>query len=354
MSNQRISNLRQTLTEKGLEALLISAPSNIRYLSGFTAGADARLLLTQENQFIFTDSRYRDQVVVESPGWVLQEEKPTDLDKLSLVVQDFNYIGFEETQVCYSFYQQLEKIRPGIWKPVSGLVESERRAKSGGELTRLREAARIGDEVFQQILPLVRPGVDEKSLADLIVHLLRQKGCEKEAFDAIVVSGENAALPHGRPGDRLLSPQDMVTMDFGGFYQGYAGDMTRTVAVSAASQRLRDTYQRVREAQQSGLDAIRAGVSGREVDQQVRQCLQKHHLDQFFTHSTGHGVGLDIHEKPTLSLASEDILEENMVVTVEPGVYIPGWGGIRIEDTVIVTKNGIEIITHSTKEFLIL
>jgi Xaa-Pro aminopeptidase/Xaa-Pro dipeptidase len=354
MNHDHIRALRKTMADMGLEALLISAPSNIRYLSGFTAGADARLLLTLQDQFIFTDSRYREQVWLECPEWQYQEEKTAGLEKLSGVVQGLPRIGFEEAYIDYAFYRRLEQIKPCVWEPVTGLVESRRRIKSPQELGLLREAARIGDQVFKEILPLIGSGSGEKALADIIAHLLRQKGCEKEAFDAIVVSGENAALPHGRPGDRHLRPGDMVTMDFGGFYQGYAGDMTRTVAVSYAPDRLRDTYQKVKEAQQTGLDSIRAGISGREVDQRVRQCLQKYQLDHCFTHSTGHGVGLDIHEGPTLSASSGDILEENMVVTVEPGVYIPGWGGIRIEDTVIVTKNGAEIITHSTKELLIL
>ncbi len=354
MNNENITALRNNLVDMGLDALLISAPSNIRYLSSFTAGADARLLLTLEEQFIFTDSRYREQAYLECPEWRYQEEKPITYEKLYRAVQGLSRIGFEEAHVNYATYRRLEHIQPGIWEPVAGLVECRRRVKSARELEGLRNAARIGDEVFQAILPMIKPGVKEKGLADTIVHLIRQKGCEKEAFDAIVVSGENAALPHGRPQDKPICPGDMVSMDFGGFFQGYAGDMTRTVAVERAPERLRDTYQKVREAQQIGLDSIRAGIRGCEVDQRVRRCLQKYSLDQYFSHSTGHGLGLDIHEGPTLSASSDDLLEENMVVTVEPGVYIPGWGGIRIEDTVIVTKNGVEIITQSSKELLIL
>ncbi|HCF49386.1 MAG TPA: aminopeptidase P family protein [Syntrophomonas sp.] len=352
MDKIHINELRKELIKNELDGLLITAPANIRYISGFTAGADARLLLTLEDQFIFTDSRYRDQVWLECPSWVYQEEKPPGLEKLSDKAADLHRIGFEEAYVNYAFYQKLSQIKPVIWEPVRGLIESLRRIKTSAELAKLREAARIGDEVFIDILSVIRAGMDEKSLADTIVHLLRQKGCEREAFDAIVVSGENAALPHGRPGKKLISPGDMVTMDFGGIFEGYAGDMTRTVGIKPATQRFKDIYQKVREAQQIGLDTIRAGVGGREVDQKVRQCLQKYGLDQYFTHSTGHGVGLDIHEAPALSFSSEDTLQENMVVTVEPGIYIPGWGGIRIEDTVVVTLNGIEILTHSSKELL--
>lgn len=352
MEKSRINELRKELIKNELDALLISAPANIRYLSGFTAGADARLLLTLEEQFIFTDSRYREQALLECPSWDYQEEKAQGLEQLSKKAQGLHRIGFEGQHITYAFYQRLSQVKPVIWEPVAGLIESLRSIKTPVELDKLRTAARIGDEVFTDILPMIKAGIEEKSLADTIVHLLRQKGCEREAFDAIVVAGENAALPHGRPGKKLIAPGDMVTMDFGGIFEGYAGDMTRTIAIKPLTERFQDIYKKVREAQQIGLDTIKAGVSCREVDQQVRQCLQKHGLDQYFTHSTGHGVGLDIHERPTLSSSSEDTLMENMVVTVEPGVYIPGWGGIRIEDTVVVTTNGVEILTHSSKELL--
>jgi len=354
MDESRINELRKALLKHELDALLITSPANIRYISGFTAGADARLLLTLEDQYIFTDSRYREQVVLECPSWNYQEEKPQGLEQLGKKAPGLHKIGFEALHVSYAFYQKMSRIKPVIWEPVAGLIEALRSIKTPAELDRLRAAARIGDEVFAAILPMIRAGAEEKSLADTIVHLLRQKGCEKEAFDAIVVAGENAALPHGRPGKRVLFPGDMVTLDFGGIFEGYAGDMTRTVAINPPPQGYKDIYQKVSEAQQVGLDSIKAGVSCREVDQQVRHCLQKHGLDQFFTHGTGHWVGLEIHDRPTLSSNSEDTLMENMVVTVEPGVYIPGWGGIRIEDTVIVTKNGVEIITQSSKELLIL
>ncbi|MGI6435100.1 MAG: M24 family metallopeptidase [Syntrophomonadaceae bacterium] len=349
MPNADINALRSKLAEKDLQGILITAPANIRYLSGFTAGADARLLLTLEQQFIFTDSRYREQAALECPDWNYQEEKASALEKMTQVVQGFKKVGFESLHTSYAFYQRLAQSMPLAWEPVLDLVETQRLVKTPAELDKLKRAAQIGDETFTAVLPMIEAGVEEKSLADTIVYLLRQKGCEKEAFDAIVVSGENAALPHGRPGSRRFRPGDMVTMDFGGIFDGYVGDMTRTVAVKPATKRFREIYRAVMEAQQTGLDIIRAGVSCRQVDEAVRKCLQVRGLDQYFTHGTGHGVGLDIHEGPRLAASSLETLQENMVVTVEPGVYIPGWGGVRIEDTVIVTRSGVEIITHSSK-----
>ena len=288
MDESRINELRKALLKHELDALLITSPAN-SYISGFTAGADARLLLTLEDQYIFTDSRYREQVVLECPHGTIRR-KNRGLEQLGKKAPDCTKSGLKPCMSATLFTKNV-RIKPVIWEPVAGLIEALRSIKTPAELDRLRAAARIGDEVFAAILPMIRAGAEEKSLADTIVHLLRQKGCEKEAFDAIVVAGENAALPHGRPGKRVLFPGDMVTLDFGGIFEGYAGDMTRTVAINPPPQGYKDISQKVSEAQQVGLDSIKAGVSCREVDQQVRHCLQKHGLDQFFTHGTGHGVG---------------------------------------------------------------
>lgn len=352
MSVADLTELRSILKQRDLEGILITAPANILYLSGFTAGPDARLLLTLEGQFIFTDSRYREQAALECPEWCYQEEKASGLEKMRRVLNGFKKVAFESRHISYAYYQDLARSIPLGWEPIPNLVEGQRLVKTPAELDKLRQAAQIGDKTFSAILPSVEIGVNEKSLADTIVYLLRQNGCEKEAFDAIVVSGENAALPHGRPGPRRFGPGDMVTMDFGGIFGGYAGDMTRTVALGRVTERFREVYQAVLEAQQSGLDCIRAGVACSRVDETVRKCLRKWGLDKYFTHGTGHGVGLDVHEGPRLAAGSREILRENMVVTVEPGVYIPGWGGVRIEDTVIVTKGGAEIITRSSKALL--
>lgn len=352
MTNDSLNYLRSTLNEKGLQAFLITSPANIRYLSGFTAGDDARLLVTFDKQYIFTDSRYREQAVRECPGWNYQEEKAAGLNKMAQVLKGYEKIGFESQYVSFAFYQTIAEAIPLKWEPIFGLVEQRRLIKKPTELDKLKEAARIGDETFTEILSVIEAGMDEKSLANTIMYLLRQKGCEKEAFDAIVVSGENAALPHGQPGLRRFRPGDMITMDFGGMYDGYAGDMTRTVAIKPVGERLKKVYQAVLEAQQIGVETVRPGVDCRQVDEAVRQSLKKHGLEEYFTHGTGHGVGLQIHEGPRLAAGSEETLRENMVVTVEPGVYIPGWGGVRIEDTVIVTERGAQIITHSTKRLL--
>jgi Xaa-Pro aminopeptidase len=337
-----------------LDAVLISKAENIRYLSGFTAGNDAVLLISDEDQFLFTDSRYTQQVQRESPGWELKLEKPPLRRELFNVSQRYAYIGFESQVMSYNDYSQLSHKLSARLIPLPGLVENLRLTKEEEELERLRQAAHTGDLVFDKICGLIQPGISERHIANQIGYCLREYGCDKESFDTISVSGPNAALPHGQPGGRLLQPGDMLTMDYGGFYQGYASDMTRTIAVARAEPLFRDRYEAVLEAQMAGVSMVQAGVSCRAVDQAVRACLSRHGLEEFFIHGTGHGLGLEIHEPPRVSSQSSEILKENMVITIEPGIYISGWGGIRIEDTVIVKQGGCEIITHSDKNLLII
>lgn len=351
---QRIDKLRQELQQRKIDAFLVTGSENIRYLSGFTGGRDARLLVSAEKSYIITDSRYFEQAALECPDWELVKASAADTQTLVPLLNGRLNLGFESSNISYDDYLQLEtNLKLGL-QPEKNLVEQLRKIKDEDELDQLRTAARIGDQVFTRICPEIKAGMSEREVANRIVALLKEGGCSKEAFDTIAVAGKNAALPHGQPGTYCLQPGDMLTMDFGGLYQGYAGDMTRTVVINQASAQLRSYYLQLLEAQELGVSLVQAGMDGKELDQKVRDCLKKYQLDVYFSHSTGHGVGLEVHEAPRLSPTSHDTLEENMVVTVEPGIYIPGWGGIRIEDTVIVKKGGCEVITHSNKGLLIL
>ncbi len=354
MHDNRIDRIRYKLEENKLDAILVSKPENIRYLSGFTGGSDAVLLLSSQNQYIFTDSRYTEQVQRECPGWDLRLEKPPGREELINLSRLYKRIGFESQFVTHYEYMELNKNLIGQLIPLSGLVEELRLIKDEEELDYLRQAAHIGDRVYDEICRIIRAELSEKHIANQIVYYLKEFGCDKESFDTISVSGDNAALPHGHPGDKLIRPGDMLTLDYGGFLKGYASDMTRTIAVAKADQNLKDKYRMVLEAQITGLSMVREGVSCKEIDQTVRNCLKKYALDKYFIHGTGHGVGLEIHEAPRVSFSSSEILRKNMVITIEPGIYISGWGGIRIEDTVIVKDGGCEIITHSDKELLII
>jgi Xaa-Pro aminopeptidase len=350
----RVYKLRTVMQEKGVDAFLISKAENIYYLSGFTGGADARLLLDYNNKYIITDGRYKAQVKNECQGWELIESRTLGLDRLKDFVIKYNSLGIESHNLTYAQVEQLRNLLTVKLIPLEGLIEAQRLIKDAAELQCLRQAAAIGDKVFTAIQKQIKPGITERDLANQIVFLLRKYGCEREAFETIALAGENAALPHGHPGDRILKSYDMVTMDYGGFWHGYAGDMTRTLAVDKADKKLKDYYNIVLEAQLIGVETVSAGVCTSEVDSAVRECLRKYAVEDYFVHSTGHGVGLEIHEAPRVANKSREVLQENMVVTIEPGIYIPGWGGIRIEDTVIVKARGCERITYSDKELLII
>ncbi len=353
--NERIKKMLLYMEENHLDAFLISKGENIRYISGFTGGEDARLLLTPQHRYIFTDSRYFEQVKRECPDWELIESRPPGIEELQKVSSGLNRIGVEGHVISYSSYRQLEESLPEKLVPLTNVIEKLRQVKDEGELQMMREAARIGDEVFSELCRYkIAPGVSERELASQIVYLLRNKGCDNEAFATIALAGENAALPHGQPGESRLKPGDMLTLDFGGFYSGYAADMTRTVAIREASPDFQTRYQALLESQTLGISLVKAGAACRDIDTAVRNCLGDYGLAEYFQHSTGHSLGLEIHEGPAISPRSDALLEENMVVTVEPGIYIAGWGGIRIEDTVIVKNGGCEVITHSDKNLLII
>lgn len=351
--NQRITRLRQSLEKLKLDGIIIDGRENIYYLSAFTGGGDARLLITAEETMLFTDSRYTEQAARESPNWTLIEEKPPLGKALKEKARLGGKIGLEDT-VSYRFYQEISEELGEALVPVSGVVEELRVVKEPEELDCLRQAAAIGNEVFADLLASVKPGMTEKAVANLIISGLRQKGCDKESFDPIAVSGPNAALPHGVPGERILQKGDMLTLDYGGFYRGYAGDMTRTLAIGDADQRMGDLYDKLLDAQQYGVEMVRAGITCADLDRQVRKRLARYGMDQYFAHGTGHGIGLEIHEMPNVSSRSQWVLQEDMVITIEPGIYIPGWGGIRIEDSVIVKNHGCEILTNSPKQLIVI
>lgn len=348
----RVASLRNRLLALKVESILVSQPENVRYLSGFTGGDDARLLITSQDKYIISDSRYREQILQECPGWALIEEKARDNSQLHRLTAGFSNLGFESQSVSYDNFAAMQKNLQPQLIPLTGVVEADRIIKDENELCTIRRAAGIGDEVFTELIGWIKPGMSEKMVADQIAGLLRKKGCSREAFDAIVVAGENAALPHGRPGNRPLESGDMVTMDFGGNFQGYMADMTRTIALGHISRDLYDRYMAVLEAQELGISLARAGIKCQDLDEAVRNCLESKGLGEFFLHSTGHGVGLQVHEQPALSANNDMVLAPGMVITIEPGIYIKGWGGIRIEDTVIVQEGGCEVITRSDKTIL--
>jgi Xaa-Pro aminopeptidase len=355
MLENRTFGARRLLDECKLDALLICNLPNIRYLTGFS-GTDGVVVVTAQAVCFLCDSRYttqaRDQVVADQ----IREYK-VKLDGVLDLLREINArrVGFEADVLPYAVWETLrDKGGDIFWEPLSRQLRGLRGRKDAAELECLEQAAQFNVEALDTVLPMIRPGVRECDIALELEFALRRLGGEDRAFDFIVASGERGALPHGVASDKLLQAGELVTVDFGTRYGGYHSDETVTFALGEVSARLREIYEVVLEAQQRAMTAIRPGVSLRQVDAQARQCIAARGFGDYFGHGLGHGLGLEVHEYPTASPRSEDLAEEGMVFSVEPGIYIEGLGGVRIEDTVVVTANGCRKITRIPKEFKVL
>ena len=352
----RLDALRRKMNEQGLDALLLSHPSNRRYITGFT-GSSGYAFVTQEAAMLITDFRYIEQAEEEAPHFEIlrHERQPFVTIAETARNRGVSSLAFEQDHLTYGQVGKLRAALVGVKMiPVNGVVESLRAIKDEAELAILRKAVAIVDEVFSQIVKEMRPGMKERDVALRMETFMREMGASGSAFDTIVASGPRSALPHGVASDRVLEKGDLVTLDFGAVYQGYCSDITRTVMIGEPNAKQREIYECVKEAQQAAVDAVRPGMTGRELDAVARDRIAAHGFGDYFGHGTGHGLGLEVHESPTASLMSKDILAPGMVVTVEPGIYLPDFGGVRIEDDVLVTETGGEVLTKSTKELLVL
>jgi Xaa-Pro aminopeptidase len=348
----RRSRLASRLVELGADGFLLTRLPNVRYTTGFT-GSNGQVLISPDGAAFFTDGRYTEQARHEVPDL----ERITCLDGfLESVVRaarrlGVGRLGFESDGLTFRTYEQLRAAAKGIeLVPVSGEVERQRWVKDPDELAALERAQGATDEAFDAVLARLRDGVSERELAFELEAEMRRAGAERPGFDTIVAFGEHAAEPHHEPTGRTLSRGDVVKMDFGGLVDGYHADMTRTVAFGEPPDRLRDVHDLVRSAQQAGIDAVRVGATGAEVDAAARSVIEAAGLGEHFTHGLGHGVGLEIHEGPRLGRGSDDALPAGAVVTVEPGVYLPGVGGVRIEDMVEVTEQGGRALPRAGKD----
>ncbi|MZP28473.1 M24 family metallopeptidase [Heliobacterium undosum] len=354
-AQSRITRLRQRWDD-GIDALLILSPVNRRYLSGFT-GTAGFLLVDREGQWLATDFRYWEQASKQTPDWTLIRQKGAWTEALQEAVADRGWrnIAVESDVVTLEQQQKLETALPAIrWVPRKGMVESLRAVKDEGEQAAIARAAALADRGFQHILGCMRPGMAERDVALELEFFLRREGAQGVSFEFIVASGERSALPHGVASDKTIGTGELITLDFGCILDGYCSDMTRTVIFGQPSAEQRKVYETVLEAQERALAAIAPGKSGRDIDRIARDVIDQAGYGDRFGHGLGHGVGLVVHENPRLSILSEDILEPGHAVTVEPGIYIPGWGGVRIEDLVIVTSGGNRNLTTSPKELLVL
>jgi Xaa-Pro aminopeptidase len=342
----------------GVGGMLVTHLPDVRYLCGFT-GSNAALVLAGTRAILFTDGRYTGQAKTEAVGTkVVIAPKPAVVAACEwMVAAGVRRCGFDAAQTTVAGLETMRKavpakVRKGMFVPVGSFVARMREVKDGGEIAKLRAAAQVGCELFEGMLGYLEAGLSEMEAAATLEYAARLAGAEGMSFETIVASGKRSALPHGRASETKLPKRGFVTLDFGVILDGYLSDMTRTVHMGKAMPSERDVYDSVLEAQETAVAAVAPGVTAGEVDEAARSVLRRVKLDKFFSHSTGHGVGLEIHEGPRLAAKQKQVLEQGMVVTIEPGVYMPGRFGVRIEDMVLVTARGGEVLTPSVKAWI--
>ncbi len=347
----RLSKLRQTLTEHGLDAILISQPENRRYLSGFT-GSAGWLLISADRAVLATDFRYYEQVAREAPDFELAKIKDEFRKLLPDLLADLGArrLGFESQHVTVDQLSTWNEACTGAeWVPLKDTVEAIRAVKDETEIEALRRSVALTDAAFAHLLTVIKPGMTEQEAAWEIEAYMRTHGASKVAFDLIVAAGPNGALPHARASSRAIGPGEPIVVDIGCTVDGYCSDMTRTFCLGQPNPRYLEVWNIVLKAQETAEANIRAGMSGVEADTLARSVIEQAGYGEQFGHGLGHGVGLAIHEKPGASRLSKDTLVAGMSLTVEPGIYLPGEFGVRLEDLVIIRENGVEVLTRSPK-----
>ena len=336
------------------DALLVSSPANVRYLTGY-AGSNGLALVTPSETHFFTDPRY----ALEASQTItckLHIAKGPLSEAVAAIVKrkKLKEIGFEPAWLNLEQHKKLKDLLPlgASLQPIAGIVDTLRMTKSPAEIDQIRRSVRVNSEAYARTLRRVRLGMRERDIAAELDYQMRLHGAEKPAFDTIVAAGARTALPHAQPTSRRLEENDLLLIDMGACLDGYMSDMTRMAFLGQPTKRVRALYDAVLEAQMAGIEAVRPGVTAARVDGAARGVLKRHRLDRQFVHSTGHGLGLEIHEGPRIGKKDKTVLRAGMVITIEPGAYIDGFGGVRIEDTVLVTANGCEVLTPTTKEFV--
>ena len=351
----RISRIRSKLAGLKIEAILFFDMGNIRYLAGFS-GSDGALLVGENKVVLMVDGRYATQARGETCGAEIFEYS----DKIDGVVQvvadsGLQRIGFESVAINFNQYLSLKGgLKSLELKPISKEISSVRAVKDLNEIELIKKAARISSQALISTLELVGPGIREKDIALELEYRMGGEGAERVSFETIVASGKNSALPHAAPGLRKIENGDFVVIDYGAVYGGYHSDETCTYVVGSITERQKEIYGIVKDAHDRALDSLRAGVACREIDRIARSHIESAGFGKYFSHGTGHGVGLDVHEAPQISARAEGYLEAGMVVTIEPGIYIPGLWGVRIEDMFLVEKDGYEVLTKMPKDLEIL
>ena len=355
---RQIEKIQEQLKEQGLDGLLLTDEKNQRYAAGF-AFTDGAVLVGREKAWLITDSRYIEAAEKTAAAGVqvrlYDRERPL-LAQLKEAIQEagMERLAAEDSKLSHREYLAWEKALGLPLLPAGDLMARLRAAKTEEEIDAMRAAQAIAEQALEEVLELIRPGMTEKQvMAELVYRTLRH-GSEGNAFDPIVVSGPNSSLPHGVPGERMIQKGDFVTMDFGCLKEGYCSDMTRTIAVGEATEEMRNVYHIVLQAQLAGIAVARAGIPGKEIDAAARKVITDAGYGAYFGHGFGHSLGLDIHEAPSANPRGEEPMPAGAVCSAEPGIYLPGRFGVRIEDVMILRENGCEVITKAPKKLIIL
>jgi Xaa-Pro aminopeptidase len=352
---RRITDLQRRLEKLRLDQLLVTHMPNVRYLCGFT-GSSGALLVGERGATLFTDGRYTVQAKQEATHARLRIARGNAAAAALASIKGprKHAVGLEGDHLSVSAYKALRKATKSLLKPTSGLIERTRMIKDAEEIVQLHAAVMLASGLFDVLLHGIKPGTTESHVAAELEYVARRSGAEGMSFETIVASGERSAMPHGVASENPIPASGFVVLDYGVILAGYCSDMTRTVHVGSPGEKQKALYQAVLDAQLAAISAVHPGQEAGKVDQAARKVLKKAGFASYFTHSTGHGVGLEIHEPPRLGKDQKELLQPGMVITIEPGAYVPGLGGVRIEDMVVVTETGCQVLTPTAKDLVTL
>ena len=354
MNTTRLARAIALLKKNHLDAFIVSKPSNIRYLSGYS-GSNGLLVLSLQKTYFLTDFRYTVQARKEVKNCqviIAERELLNELVHLPCL-KDVLKVGFDPAHMTVKTLDKIKELLPkSRLIAIEQMVESLSVVKDAAEINKIKKASKIADAVFRQILRRIKPGVREKDLALEMSNRMIKLGAEGPSFDTIIASGQRSSMPHGRASERKFARGDLITLDFGCFCDGYASDLTRTVVLGKATPKQKKIYAIVLKAQEAAIAEAKAGMSAKELDMIARDIINKEGYGDYFGHGLGHGLGLEIHDNPVVSPRSNDVLAAGNVITIEPGIYIPNWGGVRIEDDVLIANGGCKVLTRSPKELI--
>ncbi|MBO0995268.1 M24 family metallopeptidase [Bacillus sp. SD088] len=351
----KLDKIRSSFQSLGIDGMFVTSPYNVRYMTNFT-GTAGLALISQDRAIFITDFRYAEQAQNQAQEYEISIHSGPIMDEVAAKVKELGItkLGFEQDYMSYSTWTQYDQAVSAEFVPVSNLMENMRLIKTNDEIAKIKEAADIADAAFKHILDFIKPGKTELEVSNELEFFMRKCGATSSSFDIIVASGKRSSMPHGVASDKEIEKGDFVTMDYGALHKGYVSDITRTISVGEPAATLKEIYDVTLEAQLRAMEQIKPGMTGIEADAIARDYITEKGYGDYFGHSLGHGIGLEVHEGPGLSKRSKITLQPGMVVTVEPGIYLPDVGGVRIEDDTLITEKGNEALTHSTKDLIIL